>query len=86
VAVTNTGASALNGWTLTWTFGGDQVVANAWNGTVTQSGQHVTAHDAGWNAALPSGGSADIGLTASYGTSNAPPHDFALNGTPCTTS
>ncbi len=83
--VTNTGTTSLNGWTLTWTFGGDQHIANAWNATVTQSGQQVTAHDAGWNAALPSGGSVDIGLTATYGASNAAPHDFALNGTACTT-
>ncbi|MFI1093185.1 glycoside hydrolase family 9 protein [Streptomyces sp. NPDC020917] len=86
VAVANTGANALNGWTLTWTFGGDQHIANAWNGTVTQSGQQVTVHDAGWNAALPSGGSVDIGFTASYSAGNAPPHDFALNGTSCTTA
>jgi len=85
VKVTNTGASALNGWTVTWTFGGDQHIVNAWNATVTQSGQQVTAHDAGWNAALPSGAAADIGFTASYGTSNAAPHAFTLNGTACTT-
>ncbi|MEE4542256.1 glycoside hydrolase family 9 protein [Streptomyces sp. V4-01] len=85
VKAVDTGTSALNGWTLTWTFGGDQHIANAWNAAVTQSGQQVTAKDAGWNAAVPAGGSVDVGLTATYTASNAAPHGFALNGTPCST-
>ncbi|WP_218108369.1 glycoside hydrolase family 9 protein, partial [Actinacidiphila rubida] len=86
VKVVDTGSAALDGWTVIWTFGGDQHIANAWNATVTQSGQQVTAHDAGWNAALAAGATADIGLTATYTSSNAPPHDVSLNGTPCTTA
>jgi endoglucanase len=86
VAVVNAGTSTVNGWTLTWTFGGDQHIGNAWNGTVTQSGQNVTAHDAGYNASIPPGGGVDVGFTATYSASNAAPHGFALNGTACTTS
>jgi endoglucanase len=86
VKVVNSGTNALNGWTVDWTFGGDQHIANAWNGTVTQSGQQVTARDAGRNAALASGGSVDTGFTASYSASNAPPHGLTLNGTSCTTA
>ena len=37
VGVTNRGA-ALNGWTLTWAFPGNQQITNAWNSTVTQTG------------------------------------------------
>ncbi|WP_308012312.1 glycoside hydrolase family 9 protein [Actinacidiphila acidipaludis] len=83
VKVVNQGATALNGWTVTWAFGGDQHIANAWNATVTQSGRQVTARDAGWNAALAPGGSVDIGLTGTYSTSNAAPTSFTLNGTAC---
>ncbi|MCL2732850.1 MAG: cellulose-binding domain-containing protein [Actinomycetia bacterium] len=85
LAVANTGANALNGWTLTWTLGGDHIV-NAWNGTVTPSGRQVTARDAGRNAAPPSGGSVDIGRTASCSAGDAPRHAFALNGTSCATA
>src|SRR5579872_4212547 len=39
LVISNTGASAINGWTLTFTFPGDQKVTNAWSATVTQSGE-----------------------------------------------
>ncbi|WP_328911816.1 MULTISPECIES: glycoside hydrolase family 9 protein [unclassified Streptomyces] len=86
VAVTNKGPSTINNWTLTWTFGGDQQIGNAWNGTSSQSGQKVTVTNAGYNGAIAPGGSVDIGFTATYHSSNAAPHDFALNGVACTTS
>ncbi|WP_225847157.1 glycoside hydrolase family 9 protein [Streptomyces sp. HPF1205] len=85
VAVTDTGASAVNGWKLTWTFGGDQKIGNGWNGTVSQSGQKVTVTDAGYNAAIAPGGSVDIGFTATWSSSNAAPTGFALNGAACST-
>src|SRR5262245_1665489 len=36
VTVTNTGTSALTAWTVTFTFGGDQKVTNAWGASLTQ--------------------------------------------------
>ncbi|WNI16839.1 glycoside hydrolase family 9 protein [Actinacidiphila sp. ITFR-21] len=86
VKITDTGATPVNGWTVTWTFGADQQVGNAWNGTLTQSGQTVTARDAGYNATIPPGGSVVIGFTATYRTANTAPHDFTLNGQACGTS
>ncbi len=74
---------AVNGWTLTFTFAGDQRVTNAWNATVTQSGTRATAADGGGKARIPAGGSASFGLTASVGGTNAPPTAFSLNGVPC---
>ncbi|MEU3459392.1 glycoside hydrolase family 9 protein [Streptomyces sp. NPDC006733] len=83
VKITNTGASAINGWTATWVFGGDQQVGGSWNGTVTQSGPTVTARNAGHNATLAPGGSTALGFTGTYRSSNAAPHGFTLNGVAC---
>ncbi|MFF7159383.1 glycoside hydrolase family 9 protein [Streptomyces sp. NPDC008139] len=83
VKITNTSTSSVNGWTATWVFGGDQRIGNAWNGVLTQSGQTVTARDAGYNATLAPGGTVDIGFTATYRTSNVVPHGFTVNGTVC---
>ncbi|MFE5210574.1 cellulose-binding domain-containing protein [Streptomyces sp. NPDC056600] len=82
VKVTNLG-SAVTGWRLTWTYGGDQKVTSAWNATVTQSGQNVTAVGSGWNGNLATGGSAEFGLQGSYQSSNPTPSSFALNGVAC---
>jgi glucose/arabinose dehydrogenase len=82
VTVTNRGP-AVTGWTLGWAFAGDQRIANAWNARVTQSGQSVTAADAGWNAALATGGSATFGFQATFSGSNGRPAQFRLNGATC---
>jgi chitodextrinase len=85
VTVTNTGGSALNGWALTWSYGGNQQVTNAWNATVTQSGSAVTARNASHNGAIPAGGSTSFGFNGNYSGSNPAPSNFALNGAACTT-
>ena len=82
VQVTNRGA-ALNGWTLTWSFGGNQQVTGGWNAQVTQSGQTVTARNAAWNAALPTNGTASFGFQATYSGTNNRPSEFRLNNTTC---
>ena len=83
VTVKNTGSSATSGWTLKWTFPGDQKVANAWNAKVTQSGSDVTATDVGYNAAIPAGGSTTFGFQGTFGSVNSAPTGFALNGARC---
>jgi hypothetical protein len=77
------GDTAVNGWTVTWTYGGDQRVTNGWNATVTQSGATVTAGNAAWNGSLPAGGSTEFGVQGTYAASNAAPTGFTLNGVPC---
>jgi endoglucanase len=84
VRVSNTGSAAVKGWTLTWAFGGDQKIGSGWSGTFSQSGQKVTVTDAGYNGSLAPGAAADVGFTATYGSSNAAPTGFALNGAACT--
>ena len=40
--LTNTSTSPVSGWTLTWSFAGDQRVTDLWNGDFTQSGERVS--------------------------------------------
>jgi cellulase/cellobiase CelA1 len=84
VSITNGGTSAINGWTLRWSFTGTQQVTNAWNSVVTQAGQAVTATNASWNAALAPGATATFGFQATYTAANPNPTTFTLNGAPCT--
>ncbi|MFF0306255.1 glycoside hydrolase family 3 N-terminal domain-containing protein [Streptosporangium sp. NPDC004379] len=86
VTVANTGTSAINGWTLRFTFPGDQRVTQGWSATWSQSGADVTATSLSWNASLAPGASTGIGFNGSYGSGNPAPAAFTLNGTPCSVS
>ncbi|WFE36714.1 cellulose binding domain-containing protein [Micromonospora sp. WMMD975] len=84
VTVTNLG-DPVNGWTLGWSFANGQQVVQAWNATVSQSGAQVTARDAGYNATIGTGGTANFGFNGSWNNaSNPAPTTFTLNGTTCT--
>ncbi|XKK38494.1 glycoside hydrolase family 6 protein [Nocardiopsis sp. ARC36] len=82
VEITNLG-TALNGWTLDWSFPGNQQVTNLWNGTHTQSGQDVSVTAAGHNSSISTNGTVSFGFNASYSGSNAAPSEFTLNGVVC---
>ncbi|NYI04261.1 glycoside hydrolase family 6 protein [Allostreptomyces psammosilenae] len=85
VVLRNNGA-ALNGWTLGWTFPGDQRITSAWNSRASQSGNAVTVTDAGYNGSLATGASTSFGFQATVGSSNAEPTAFTLGGVSCTVS
>lgn len=82
VTITDTGAAAINAWSLTFTFGGDQAISNLWNGSYTQSGEQVTVKNAAYNATIAPSAPVSFGFTANA-TSNVAPTAFALNGTTC---
>jgi hypothetical protein len=84
VTVTNTGTTAVDGWALAFTFGGDQRITNAWNATFTQTGADATLTGATWNRAIPPGGTVQAGLMGTWRASAAPPTTATLNGAPCT--
>ncbi|HEX3048156.1 MAG TPA: family 43 glycosylhydrolase [Bacillota bacterium] len=84
VTIKNNTASAVNGWTLNWTFPGTQKITNLWNGTCTQSGAAVSVKDAGYNATISAnGGTTSFGFGMNYSGTNAKPTSFTLNGTAC---
>ena len=83
--LTNTSTSPLSGWTLTWSFAGDQRVTGAWNGDLTQSGARVRVTNASYDGTIAPSGSVTIGFTGSSTGSDPPPAAFQLNGTDCKT-
>ncbi|SCF42385.1 cellulose binding domain-containing protein [Micromonospora mirobrigensis] len=83
VTVTNHGTT-LTGWTLGWTFPGNQQVTSGWNGTYQQSGAAVTVRNADWNATVAEGASVGTGFSLTYSGGNPAPTAFTLNGAPCT--
>jgi hypothetical protein len=83
VTIANNGATPINGWTLTFTFLGDQKITSAWNAAVTQSGTSVTAANLSYNATISPGGSQTFGFQGTWNASDASPASFRLNGTAC---
>ncbi len=65
ITVTNGTGAAAEGWTVQWTFAGDDQVANLWGGEWSQEGDTVTVTNADWNGAVADGASVEIGYTAS---------------------
>jgi len=85
VTIANTGTSAINGWTLTFSFPGDQQITDAWSGVESQSGENVTITNESYNAAIAAGGSTSLGFQGTWSSSDASPTTFSLNGATCTT-
>ncbi|MEU0739860.1 cellulase family glycosylhydrolase [Streptomyces sp. NPDC006134] len=84
IVLRNTGTSAIDGWTLRWTFPDGQRITNLWGGTAAQDGAEVTVTSASYTASLPAAGSVTLGFTASRGSANPSPTAFTLNGSACT--
>lgn len=84
VTINNTGNSAINGWTLTFTFPGDQKITSTWNGVESQTGENVTITNESYNAAIAAGSSTSLGFQGTWTSSDASPASFAVNGTTCT--
>ncbi|NEB65363.1 cellulose 1,4-beta-cellobiosidase [Streptomyces diastaticus] len=83
LTLTNRGPDAIDGWTLTYSYTGDQKLTNGWSGTWSQSGRNVTVRNASYNARIAAGAAVSTGGQFTYSGSNAAPTDFAVNGTSC---
>jgi hypothetical protein len=84
IVIANTGTTAINAWTLAWSWSGDEQITQSWNGTATQSGKNVSTINASWNGSIPAGGSIQgVGFNGSYAKSNPTPTLFTLNGVRC---
>ncbi|HSX51341.1 MAG TPA: cellulose binding domain-containing protein, partial [Cellvibrio sp.] len=80
VTITNSGAAKSN-WELCWTYPGNDVIPNLWDGIVSQSGKNVCVKNAAYNPNLPANGSVSFGfLVNNPGTA---PSSFTLNGVAC---
>ncbi|MET8088615.1 cellulose binding domain-containing protein [Micromonospora sp. NPDC005220] len=83
VQITNTGSSAINGWTMNYSLPSGQTVTNAWNATVSQSGSAVTARNVGHNGSIAPEGTASFGYQGTLSGSYSSPTSFSLNGATC---
>jgi mannan endo-1,4-beta-mannosidase len=67
------GSSAINGWTVTWTYANGQTVSQAWSATVTSSGSSVTARNVSYNGKLAAGAATNFGFLGSWTGTNSVP-------------
>ncbi|MFI0964960.1 glycoside hydrolase family 48 protein [Streptomyces sp. NPDC021080] len=84
LTITNRGTDAINGWTLTYAYTGNQALTNGWNGTWSQSGKNVTVKNAAWNGTIGAGTAVTTGAQFGYSGTNTAPASYAVNGTTCT--
>ncbi|MEU6004997.1 glycoside hydrolase family 48 protein [Streptomyces sp. NPDC047453] len=83
LTITNRGADAINGWTLTYGYSGNQKLSNGWNGIWSQSGQTITVKNESYNGTIAAKSAVSTGAQFSYSGTNTAPTSFAINGTTC---
>jgi hypothetical protein len=84
ITIKNAGSAPINGWSLAWTFGGDQQITQSSNANYIQNGANATLTNIASNPAIAPGATLNgIGINASYSGSNPKPSVFYVNGTLC---
>jgi hypothetical protein len=83
VTIQNTGTTAVNGWSVTFTFPGDQKITSNFNGGFSQAGASATLTNASYNAAIAAGASVTDGFQGTWTSNDTSPASFSINGTAC---
>ncbi|MEY9910294.1 O-glycosyl hydrolase [Catenulispora sp. MAP12-49] len=83
VTVSNTGTTAINGWTVAWAFPGDQKITNAWSATTTQNGANVSAANVSYNSSIAPGANTSFGFQGTFTANDSSPTSFTVNGAAC---
>lgn len=84
LTIDNTGSKPINGWTVTFRYGGDQKVTNAWGATASQNGATVTLTNVSYDGSIAAGGAlTGVGMQGTWTSSDAAPGNFTLNGVAC---
>jgi len=78
VKLSNNG-SAVQSWTVGWTFPGNHQITNMWIAAYTQSGSSVTVKNSTWNGTIPTNGSQSFGFNLTYSGTNSAPTSFTVN-------
>jgi len=69
--VTNSGTTALSGWTASFMFAdSSETIASSWNATISQTGTQVTATNAGYNGSVAAGSSTTFGMVVNGSNSS----------------
>jgi len=84
ITITNTGTTAVSGWTLVFTLPSGQTITSGWNATYSPTSGQVTATNVSYNGTLSANGSTSIGFQATHTGNAAAPAAFTLNGASCT--
>ncbi|MER8001162.1 glycoside hydrolase family 48 protein [Streptomyces sp. NPDC095613] len=83
LTITNRGTEAVDGWSLTYGYAGNQTLTNGWNGSWSQSGKTVTVKNASHNGRIAPGAAATTGANFTYSGANTAPTVFSVNGVTC---
>ncbi len=83
VAIQNTGTTTINGWSLTFTFPGDQKITSNFNGGFSQTGEKATLTNASYNGTIAAGASITDGFQGTWTSNDTNPASFSVNGTTC---
>ncbi len=82
ITITNTGATAVNGWTLAFDFTGKidpTPNISIWDATmVSHAGNHYVVRNADWNADIAPGQSVTFGFNADWGNVQTNPGNFVF--------
>jgi non-reducing end alpha-L-arabinofuranosidase len=84
VVIANTGTTAINGWSLTFAFPGDQKITSNFNGGFSQSGANATLTNASYNGTIAPGAAITDGFQGTWTSNDNSPASFSVNGTACT--
>jgi endoglucanase len=68
VRITNNSISAINGWTVTWSYSDGSKLTNSWNATVSGSNPY-SATNLSWNNMIQPGQSVEVGIQGNKGSS-----------------
>lgn len=82
VQLTNLGDD-WHGFTLEFTFPGDQRITNLWNHSFTQGGPEVIVRSGSWPDTVRTGESVWLGFQGTYTGTNLAPTNWRVNGVPC---
>jgi hypothetical protein len=85
ITLTNKGTSAINGWTLTFTWpAAGESIQSGWNGTFTQTGQNVTVTNAAYDGTIAAnGGTVSVGFNGTDTGLDPAPTAFFINNAVC---
>jgi mannan endo-1,4-beta-mannosidase len=88
VTIANTGTTAISGWTLKFSFPGNQRVSAGWGATWTQAAgsPQVTAVNLDYNRTVAPNSSISIGFNGTYSGTNAAVTAFTVNDVACATA
>jgi len=73
----------VTGWTLKYSYAGNQKLVNGWSGKWSQSGQDITVTNESWNGNVAAGATVNLGGQFTYTGTNTDPTAFTVNGVAC---